>query len=156
MGTFFSTFQVKSNQPRPKFEKGFTDYMKSIGLVPVKAEDAGFSVILAFSENWVTVCPSYDAGYENEAQGLAKAMKTTCINTSVFDSDCLYLYFYDAVTGREDKVMAGWCEEYCDPEDGINGEGNPHCWKPLLVEGATWEQLTEVWSGDYVFIEEAL
>ena len=160
MGTFFSTFQVKSNQSRTEFEKGFTDYMKRAGFMPAVAKDAEHSIILAFSKNWVTVCPSYDVeDPENEARELAKVMKTACVSTNVYDSDCVYLYLYDGATNREDKVLAGRYEdyeEYFEDDDDENYEGNPDCWTPFLVEDATWEQLTKIWKNDYVFAEEAL
>jgi hypothetical protein len=164
MGTFFSTFQIKNTQSRPQFTKSFKDYMKDKGFVATKAKNPALSVALAFADGWVTVCPSHnDRGIKDTAQGLAKAMSTTCIGTSVYDSDCLFLHLYDAVTEREDSVSLGHegyfeelsdLDEFGDFDDLDNG--NPDSWTPLLVEGATWEQLTEVWSGDYVFIEEAL
>ncbi len=163
MGTTFSTIQIQNRQhAEPEhFKKTLSKYIKKKGLVPTTKEKAQLVYKFVFSAdgNWITLSSSeYEIGSDSvnsDVQGLAKAMKTCCIGTSVFDSDALFLYLFDAPGKQKDMVALGHLGDMSDSEYAV-GMGNIKCWSPLLSETATWEQLTEFWNEEYVFVEEAL
>jgi len=166
MGTTFSTIQVQNRQQisKEQFIKSFSKQMEKKGLMSTTAEKAQFSYRLAFSNdnNWVTLSSSEyvidTESFDLEVQRLAKAMKTCCIGTSVFDSDVSLLYLVDAPNKNKDRVAIGapdTINNMLDMEYSVV-RGKEECWNLLLVEGETWENLTSIWNNDYVFAEEAL
>ena len=166
MGTTFTTIQIRSPQPADpeQLREKLSKYMEKKGLIPTTAEKAQFSYRLAFSGDgsWATLS-SPELGVDpdsinSEAQGLATAMKTCCIATSVFDSDFLFLYLYNAPTEQEDIVAIGDPDEVSEMlgMDYTAVRGKPECWNPFLAEGKTWEQLSGVWNSSHVFAEDAL
>ncbi|HHX56610.1 MAG TPA: hypothetical protein GX710_01175, partial [Clostridiales bacterium] len=54
-----------------------------------------------------------------------------------------------------DMVLVGDGEDY-GFEDDTAFQGKKEHWQPLLAEGVTWEELSEIWNGDYIFTEDAL
>ena len=166
MGTTFSTIQIKnSQQVEPEqFKKLFCRFIEKKGLFPATKEDAQFSYRLAFSDDcsWVTLSSTeYDVGMDSvelEAKKLAKAMKTYCIVTTIFDSDILLLKLFGATAKQTDRIAIGHPDVINEAFgfDSAKANGKMECWIPLLTEDNTWEHLKEIWSGTYVFVEEAL
>ncbi len=166
MGTTFSTIQIQ-NQRQPDsntFIKTFTKHMEKKGLIAATHESAQLSFYIAFSDtsNWITLSsPEYDIGsdsFKAEVQGLAKALKTCCIGTSVFDSDIVSLELFNYINKQEDTVLLGRVDGLYDmPETELEqAKGNPECWKPLLAKDRTWEELASIWNTEYLFEEEVL
>ncbi len=159
MGTTFSTIQIiNSKKMSPeKFKESLCKYFAKKGLVIATEDEAQFSYRIAFSDksNWVTLSlPEYESNMQlvqEDAQGIAKTLKTYCISTSVWDSDMLCLDLFSSEKQR-DSVIAGRPLD----DDFPGPKGNQKLWQPLLEENATWEQLSEIFSGDYTFIEDAL
>ena len=179
MGMWFSTIQIHNRYKieLEQFIKTLSKQMKKRGFMPATAEEAQFSYNFIFSKhkNWITLTsPEYEPITEivlNDAQGLAKSMKTCSIITSVMDSDQVTFDCFGTTGKRKDRVQIGsydfdiseipvtLIEE--NPElaemSGYNCEqdkANTAFWKPLLVENHTFEELQEVWNGDYVCKEE--
>jgi hypothetical protein len=71
------------------------------------------------------------------------------------DSDFAILEMYNGTSSLTDMVLVGDGSGY-GFEDGTEFKGKKEAWEPLLTENNTWEQLSEIWNGDYVFTEEAL
>ncbi len=163
MGTTFSTIQIQNRQHTvpEQFKKTLYKYLKKKGLVQTTKEKAQIVYQFVFSSdgNWITLSSSeYEISSDSvnsDVQGLAKVMKTCCIGTSVFDSDALFLYLFDAPGKQKDRIALGRLGDLSHSQYAV-GTGNPECWSSLLTETATWEQLTELWNDEYVFVEEAL
>ncbi len=159
MGTTFSTIQIMNSKKisPEQFKESLCKYFAKKGLVIATEDEAQFSYRIAFSDksNWVTLSlPEYESNMQlvqEDAQGIAKTLKTYCISTSVWDSDMLCLDLFSSEKQR-DSVIAGRPLD----DDFPGPKGNQKLWQPLLEENATWEQLSEIFSGDYTFIEDAL
>ena len=103
MGRFFTSTQI--NNPKQLNCDGFKAYfcekMKKEGYEVCVADCAELSYVLAFSENckWVTLSSeAYEQGNRTaqaDTARIAKMLKTTCINTTVIDSDCAMLDLYE-------------------------------------------------------------
>ena len=165
MGTTFSTIQIKNSMraaPEP-FKESLCGYFEKKGLIPATEEDFQFSYRLAFSDKseWVTLSlPEYEPGAQcvhADAEGIAKALKTHCIATSVVDSDMILLELFGTMDTQRDTIMAGsMAESEFDEEDFPGHKGKPILWIPLLTEGATWEQFSGICNGDYTHAEDTL
>ena len=166
MGTTFSSIQVNNNQgvsPEQLAEK-FSRYIKKKKLIPATEEDANYSYRIAFSQgtDWVSISSEEfgeDAdSFISEVKDLSKSLETSCVGISIFDSDALVLYLFDATNKRKDIVAVGQpeiVEEITGKKHSTTG-GTQGCWNKLLKAGNTWEQLTKVWGNEYVMAEDAL
>ena len=162
MGMWFSTIQIQNRNQTDQegFGKILSKHMKKAGWLPAAEDEAQCSCSFVFSKNnnWITLSSD---GYEpitemvlNDAQGLAKTMKTVCILTSVMASDEVSFDCFGAAGEKEDRVQVG---EYGGPDNDCPPENaNPEFWKPLLAEGYTWEQLLEIWNDDEYVCKEGL
>lgn len=163
MGRFFSNIQIQNNRNENKeqFKKSFCKSMEKKGYISSTEDDSSLTYILAFSENnkWITLCyADYESGGEDvkkDVQFLAESLKTCCISTSVVDSDFAILEMYNAASTLTDMVLVGDGSGY-GFEDDTEFKGKKEAWELLLTENNTWEHLSEIWNGDYVFTEEAL
>ncbi|MCL2020396.1 MAG: hypothetical protein FWG70_11680 [Oscillospiraceae bacterium] len=162
MGTTFSSMQVKNKlKAEPQlFKKALCKYFEKKGFVCTDEDNSQFSYRLVFSDksDWVILnSPEYEpgAGAKNireDADGIAKTLKTHCITTSVWDSDFIELELFGSTAAKRDSVVIGRhvAEDFPTPK------GNPEHWESLLENGATWEQLSEVFNSDHTFIEDSL
>lgn len=171
MGMTFSTIQIQNRAglKAAQFKKELMAHMKAKGFKPVPEEEAEVSYIFALSKNkaWFTlVCPDYEPVTEpvlKDAKELAVTFKTNCIITSAVDSDMVFLDCFNEKGEKTEKVSLGVADFIGGDEGDIPDEckqdansANPDFWKGMLTEGYTFEQLKEVWNGDYTFQEEAL
>ena len=163
MGRFFSNIQIHNNRQenREQFKKSFCKSMEKKGYTASTEDDSSLTYVLAFSENnkWITLCSAdYESGGEDvkkDVQFLAESLKTCCISTNVVDSDFAILEMYNAASTLTDMVAVGDGSGY-GFDDDTEFKGRKEAWEPYLTSGSTWEQLSEIWNGDYVFTEEAL
>lgn len=163
MGMFFSAMHIQNQKQleRNQFIKAFSKYVEEKGLMPADEEDSQYVYYLAFSDSsdWVTLSsPNFESSYDSaitETQKISKALKSICIETSVYDSDWAMIKLYDSLNKINDTVIIGRAEEFLG-EESVNNKGIQECWTPLLVEGRSWEELQEIWKEDYTFVEDAL
>lgn len=157
MGRFFTSVQIRSNNSKEQFIKSFSNMMKKRGFVPCSEDEAVSSYILAFSESgkWVTLtCEDYSNNPKqahDDAKQTAAEMKTSSFSMDVVDSDWTYIELYTG-TDIHDTVIVGRSEF---PDDD-SPKGRRECWEQLLVSGKTWEQISEIWNKNEVFVEDAL
>ncbi len=157
MGRFSITLHIKNNAGRNGFVNSFCEVMKKRGLVPCSEDGAALSYLLAFSKGgWVTLA---NTEYKENSQKtyddlrqMSEVMKTNAFSVEVVDSDFAILKLSDP-DGGEDEVIVGDGEGY-GIEDAPKGDRKR--WQPLLAEGGTWEQLSEIWEKREVFVEDAL
>ena len=157
MGRFFSSVQIKNNVSREQFIKAFGDVMKKRSLVTCSEAEASIGYILAFSANdgWVTLTSEVHRDnpkqLKDDARQIAADLKTSSFSMEVADSDWAYIELY---TGADihDTVVVGRSE--LDEEH--SPKGREECWKQLLASGKSWEQLSEIWNKNEVFVEDAL
>ena len=160
MGRFFSSVQIKNNVSREQFIKAFGDVMKKRSFVPCSEEESSVSYILAFSESgkWVTLtCEAYrdDTNrVKTDAKQTATEMKTSSFSMDVVDSDFAVLELYKD-SSAADTVIVGDGSGY-GFDEGTSKKGKRDCWEQLLASGKTWEQLSEKWNKDGVFVEDTL
>lgn len=160
MGRFFSSVQIKNNVSREQFIKAFGDVMKKRSFVPCSEEESSVSYILAFSESgkWVTLtCEAYrdDTNrVKTDARQTAAEMKTSSFGMEVVDSDFALLQLYKD-SSAADTVIVGDGTGYGFDDDDSR-KGKRECWEELLASGKTWEQLSEIWNKNEVFVEDAL
>ena len=156
MGRFFSTIQIKNNGSREQFINSFYNIMKKRDLEACSEDEASVSYTIAFSESgkWVTLTSEVYMDSPKQAKDDAKQtaaeMKTSCFSIDVVDSDWANIELYTG-TDIHDTVIVGRSEFPVDPP-----KGRCECWEPLLVSGKTWEQLSEIWNKNEVFVEDAL
>ena len=160
MGRFFSSVQIKSNGSREQFLKAFCDLMIKRGLATCSEDEASVSYILAFSESgkWVTLtCEAYrdDTNrVKTDARQTAAEMKTSSFGMEVVDSDFALLQLYKN-SSAADTVIVGDGTGYGFDDDDSR-KGKRECWEELLASGKTWEQLSEIWNKNEVFVEDAM
>ncbi|MBR1749831.1 MAG: hypothetical protein IJ740_02965 [Ruminococcus sp.] len=156
MGRFFSTIQIKNNGSREQFINSFYNIMKKRNLVTCSEDEASISYILAFSESgeWVTLTSEAYRDSPKQAKDDAKQtaaeMKTSCFSIDVVDSDWANIELYTG-TDIHDTVIVGRSEFPDEPP-----KGRREYWEQLLVPGKTWEQLSEIWNKNEVFVEDTL
>ena len=161
MGKFITSSQIFDNEMlgSKQFIDNLCKKMGEEGYVTCNSDESEMSYILKFADNckWVTISSeSYEQGNEKSKKDtgrIAKMLKTTCINTTVIDSDCAIMDLYDKNGKKADTLIMGRADDYFgnhipQPSEKI--------WKPFLCDGSTWEQFSEILNGDYVFIEEGL
>lgn len=157
MGRFFSSVQIKNNGSREQFLRSFGDVMKKRGFVSCSEDEAEVSYLLAFSERgkWVTLTSEHyrdnPKQVQNDAQQTASEMETSSFSMDVVDSDWAYIELH---TGEDihDTVIAG--RSYFPDEH--SPKGRRECWEPLLALSKTWEQLSEIWNKEEIFVEDTL
>lgn len=160
MGRFFSSVQIKNNSSKEQFVKSFCDVMKKRNLVTCSEDEASISYILAFSESgkWVTLTSEKyrddPKQVKYDAQQTAAEMKTSSFSMDVVDSDFAVLELYKDASAA-DTVIVGDGSGYGFDED-TSQKGKRDCWEQLLASGKTWEQLSEKWNKDEVFVEDTL
>lgn len=156
MGRFFSTIQIKNNGSREQFINSFYNIMKKRDLEACSEDEASVSYTIAFSESgkWVTLTSEVymdsPKQAKDDANQTAAEMKTSSFSIDVIDSDWANIELYTG-TDIHDTVIVGRSEFPDDPP-----KGRRECWEPLLVSGKTWEQLSEIWNKNEVFVEDAL
>ncbi|MGN0632696.1 MAG: hypothetical protein ACI4JW_02395 [Oscillospiraceae bacterium] len=160
MGRFFSLVQIKNNGSREQFVKSFCNVMKKRDLVPCSEEESSVSYILAFSESgkWVTLASNKyredPKQVKDDAKQTAAEMKTSSFGMEVVDSDFAVLELYK-YSSAADTVIVGDGSGYGFDGDNYQ-KGKRECWEELLASGKTWEQLSEIWNKNEVFVEDAL
>ncbi|MDE6733696.1 MAG: hypothetical protein K2J77_12590 [Oscillospiraceae bacterium] len=146
MGRFSTTLNVKCAD----FVSAFTELMKKRGYETCKEDEAALSYLVAQGGEWATcACSDYNGNPQHageDADFFANELKTPVIFVEIVDSDFAILKM------NGDEVIAGDGSGY-----GIEDapKGSKAVWEPLLVHG-TFEELTDIWSADEVFVEDAL
>lgn len=161
MGRFFVSTHIYNSKrlDHDKFIDFFCKEMKREGYVPCNGDDSEISYILRFADNckWVTITSeAYEQGNQlsqTDTGRIAKMLNATCINTIVIDSDCAIMDLYDESGKKADSLIMGRADDYFGDDIPYPSE---QLWSPLLEDGCTWEQLSEVRNGDYVFVENGL
>ena len=161
MGRFFTSTQI--NNPKQLDCDGFKAYfcekMKKDGYEVCDADSAELSYVLAFADNckWVTISSeSYEQGNRTaqaDTARIAKMLKTTCINTTVIDSDCAMLDLYDDKGKKVDTSIMGSADDYLGDDIPVPAQV---VWEQFISAESTWEKFMSVVQGDYVFIEDGL
>lgn len=146
MGRFSTTLNVKCAD----FASAFTELMKKRGFEPCKEDEAALSYLIAQSGGWATIAgESYNENPKQaseDADLFSKELNTSAFTVEVVDSDFAILKL------NGDEVIVGDGSGY-----GIEDapRGNKKLWEPLLENG-TFEELTEIWGANEVFVEDAL
>ena len=163
MGNFFTSTQIYNIKQldREQFISFFCEEMKKNGYVPGNSNESEVSYILRFADDckWVTITSEdYDEGNQlsqTDTSSLAKMLKTTCINTTVIDSDCAVMEMYNKSGQKDDTLIMGRADDYFGENIPMPSES---AWKPFLADDSSWEKLCEIVkeSDGYVFIEEGL
>lgn len=161
MGNFFTSSQIYNNEDlnSQKFIDKFCMKMAEEGYVSCDSDESELSYILRFGENckWVTITSeAYEEGNQTSQKDtgrIAKMLKTVCVNTVVNDSDFAVMDLYDESGKKADTLIMGRADDYFGDEIPQPSE---KIWKPFLHNGSTWEKLSEIRNGNYVFIEEGL
>ncbi len=161
MGRFFTSTQIYNPKQldREGFKADFSKKMKKEGYEVCDADCAELSYVLAFADNckWVTLSSeAYEQGNRTsqaDTARIAKMLKTTCINTTVIDSDCAMLDLYDDKGKKADTAVMGRADDYLG--DDIP-EPAKAVWEKFLSADSTWGQFMSVVQGNYVFVEDGL
>lgn len=157
MGRFSTTVHIKNNVDRMRFVNTFSDVMKKQGFVPCSEDESAQSYLFAFGEGWVTLTSEEykdnpQKAYDN-TRDMTVALKTSAFSVEVVDSDFAIIKLSKG--GKEvDTVIVGDGSGYGFEEDSPKGEKKS--WEPLLADGKTWKQLSEIWNKDGVFVEDAM
>lgn len=163
MGRFFSNVHIRKNsqQTSHEFIEKINESMAPRGFMSATEDDGTNIYLIAFSENngWVTLSSSeYESNQDavrSDTQSFAESLKACCVSTSVVDSDFAILEMYNGTSAMTDMVVVGDGDGY-GFDDDTAFKGKRKCWEPLLIDNATWQQLSEIWNGDNTFVEEAL
>ena len=163
MGNFFTSTQIyNTNQlDREQFISFFCEEMKKNGYVPGNSDESEVSYIFRFADDckWVTITSeNHDEGNQlsqTDTSRLAKMLKTTCINTTVIDSDHAVMEMYNKSGQKADTLIMGRADDYFGDEIP---QPSMKAWKPFLAEGRSWEQFCDIVqeSESYTFIEDGL
>ncbi len=161
MGSFFTSTQIynPNRLRRDQFIDFFREEMKKNGYVSSNSDESEASYILRLADGckWVTITSeAYEQGNQfsqTDTGRIAKMLKTVCINTTVIDSDCATLDFYDESGKKKDSLIMGRADDYFGDDIPKPLES---VWTPFLEGGYGWKQLLDVRNGDYVFVEEGL
>ncbi len=157
MGRFSTTVHIKNNVDRMRFVNTFSDVMKKRGFVPYSEDESAQSYLFAFGEGWTALAneeykDNPQKAYDDTREMVA-AFKTSAFSVEVVDSDFAIIKLSRG--GKEtDMVIVGDGSGYGFEEDSPKGEKK--CWEPLLADGKTWEQLSEIWNKNEVFVEDVL
>ncbi|KAK8886766.1 hypothetical protein M9Y10_042235 [Tritrichomonas musculus] len=159
MGRFFACIQIYNSHKiaRENIIEEFIKIINSNGYCPSNQEDFVISYALAFSANnrWITVGSNdykdNSSHSYKDAQQIAMFMETSSFCMEVVDSDFADIKLYNK-SGHSDTVIVG--RSYFSEEESPKGKSE--CWKHLLIEGKTWNDLSIVWNKEEVFVEDAL
>lgn len=162
MGSFFTSSQIYNPNRLDcnQFINFFCEEMKKSGYVPCNSDESEISYILRFADHckWVTITSeSYEQGNQtalSDTARIAKMLKTTCINTTVIDSDCAVMEMYVKSGQKANTLIVGRADDYFGKKPKISEQ----VWKPFLAESMTWEQFCNIIndSEDYTFVEDCL
>lgn len=157
MSRFSTTIQIKSLTDRTEFVNLFCDMMKKRGFVLCSKDKATQSYLLAFSDSgWVTFASEEyvdDSNKANEdAVRIASELNVKTFVAEIVDSDFAILKLFGG-NGESDMVIVGDSSGYGTKDVS---KGQRKCWEPLLANGKTWEQISEIWAKDETFVEDAL
>lgn len=155
MGRFSTTVHIKNNVDRMRFTNTFCDVMKKRGFVPCTEDEAAQSYLFAFGEGWVTLAneeykDNPQKAYDDTRE-MAAALKTSAFSVEVVDSDFALLKLCNP-DGCEDEVVIGDGSGYGVEE----AEGTQEHWEPLLANGKTWKQFSEMRLSEETFVEDSL
>lgn len=161
MGNFFTSVQLRNNNklPRKQFIRLFCEKMKDRGYDIGDEDNAELSYVLVFSESgsWVSLASEGGAAnvgeVRSDAAWLSQSYDTCCINVNVVDSDFAALEMYDSSGKLADTAIVGDASGHMDDEAR---EPDRALWQPLLTEGSTWEQFSDILRKDSVFVEKTL
>ena len=163
MGNFFTSTQIYSSDAteREKFIDTFCKAMEKEGYVTCDGDEAEKSYILKFADNcnWVTITSeSYEQGNQialSDTGRIAKMLKTTCINTTVIDSDCAVMALYAKSGQKANTLVIGRADDYFGRKVP---KLSKDVWKPFLADESSWEKLCKIVedSENYTFIEDGL
>lgn len=161
MGRFFTSTQIYNPKQlnHDDFIAYFCKKMKQEGYELCGADCAELSYVLAFADhsNWVTISSEvYEQGNQTsqaDTARIARMLGTYCVNTIVIDSDCAILDLYDDKGKKADTAVMGRADDYFGNDIP---ETTKAVWEQFLSAGSTWEQLTAVMQGSYVFVEDGL
>lgn len=163
MGNFFTSTQIYNPEKLDKesFKNCFCEKMKKEGYELCDSDSAELSYILAFSDcnKWVAITSeAYEEGNKfahDDAGRISKMMKTTCINTTVIDSDCAVLELYNKSGKKSDSLIMGRVDECFGKKVSRLSRD---AWKPFLSDASSLKELCKVVenSEDYTFIEDGL
>lgn len=165
MGTMLSTIHLKNQQQlsRETIETRVREHLQKKGWQPVEKNRGAINYSIVFSDgDWITLTSTaytLEAAFEDEhqmVQELARVFNACCIQTTIYDSDILFLVLVDGETGKVDRVAVGnVLEEELDGSKFTLASGNQACWRPLLASGATWEQLVDTWRKPCTLVDDA-
>lgn len=161
MGNFFTSTQIYNPEQLDKesLKNCFCEKMKKEGYELCDSDSAELSYILAFSDcnKWVAITSeAYEEGNKfahDDAGRISKMMKTTCINTTVIDSDCAVMEMYSKSGQKANTLIIGRADDYFGTKIKQPSE---QVWKPFLNEGFTWEQFIEICNSNETFVEDSL
>lgn len=144
MGNFFTSTQIYNpNQfNQDQFINFFCEEMKKNSYVTSNSDESEVSYILRFSDGckWVTITSeAYEQGNQlsqSDTGGIAKMLKTICINTTIIDGDCAILDLYDKSGKKKDSLIMGRADDYFG--DDIP-EPKESVWTLLLEKGYSWK-----------------
>ncbi len=161
MGNFFTSSQIYNDKGlnKQQFIDKFCKSMSDSGYTVCDSDESEKSYILRFADNskWVAIA-SEEYGQngraaQSDAGRIAKMLGTYCMNTEVIDSDCAAMSLYSNDGKEADMLLMGRYDDYFGDD---TPEPNKKIWTQFLSDGSTWEQFTEILSGNYVFVEDGL
>ena len=161
MGNFFTSSQIYNDKDlnKQQFVDKFCKSMSDSGYTVCDSDESEMSYILRFAEKskWVAIASElYGEGgqiAQADAGRIAKMLGTYCMNTEVIDSDCAAMSLYSNDGKEADMLLMGRYDDYFGDD---TPEPNKKIWTQFLSDGSTWEQFTEILSGNYVFVEDGL
>ena len=161
MGNFFTSSQIYNDKDlnKQQFIDKFCKSMSDSGYTVCDSDESEMSYILRFAEKskWVAIASElYGEGgqiAQADAGRIAKMLGTYCMNTEVIDSDCAAMSLYSNDGKEADMLLMGRYDDYFGDD---TPEPNEKIWAQFLSDGSTWEQFTEILSGNYVFVEDGL
>nr|MCR4888878.1 hypothetical protein [Ruminococcus sp.] len=163
MGNFFTSSQIYDNEclTKEKFIDKFCNEMKSEGYITCEDDEAEKSYILRFTDNckWVTITSEdYEQGNQtahSDTGRIAQMLGTTCVNTTVIDSDCAVMEMYNEKGVKADTLIMGRADDYFGENIPLPAE---NAWKPFLADNSSWKKLCDIVkeSENYTFVEEGL
>ena len=161
MGNFFTSSQIYNDKDlnKQQFIDKFCKSMSDSGYTVCDSDESEMSYILRFAEKskWVAIASElYGEGgqiAQADAGRIAKMLGTYCMNTEVIDSDCAAMSLYSNDGKEADMLLMGRYDDYFGDD---TPEPNKKIWTQFLSDGSTWEQFTEILSGNYVFVEDGL
>lgn len=155
MGAFFSNIQIRNDTEKDKFLEAFNGAMELNGFEACNEDESELSVRLLFSERFVTVLredyTTKPEALSHDAAFFSEKLKADLFTITVVDSDFAILSLYGEGEHRDNAVI-GLSDGY-----GVDRtDGTPELWQPLLKNGKSFNELSEIWHTDEVFVEDVL